>query len=227
VIELNFEKILLAIGFVLAVSGLILAIGGATPTLSHTTRWAGGTATSIGTEGGNITGVNVAVSELTDRWAEFNGNVTGTIVLGDGSANVFSWTWASTGGGEVCVSTNASYDFSVASNATANYVDTAWSFPSAIDNATNTYTGNTCNLTFATASVTNTSYADITGSSTFNSCAVKATTLSTKPYFAFCTAIQATGVGKNYANNNANYELMVPTSYGAGFETYYFYAELG
>jgi hypothetical protein len=53
-------------------------------------------------------------------------------------------------------------------------------------------------------------------------CVVK-NTASAKTNFAFCTNIST---GNNFKATPVNYEVMVPTVFGSGTETYYFYAQL-
>ena len=207
--------------FLLFAAGAASAIAGVNVTGSHNTRWSGASAASLSTQGGNITEANISSNILTSRWASFWGNVAGNIVLGNGNANVYTWSWAPSNGGDVCLSTGSNFDFSSIQAGSASEIDSAWSFGAVPDNATNTFTTTLCDLTFAQGTVANATNTSLKGSSTFNVCAIRETAGSAKNNHAFCTVISTTG--KNYANQNANYEIMVPT--GAS-ETYYFYAEL-
>lgn len=210
-------------------SGLVFAISGATPTLISQTRWSGNAAASLTTQGGNISIVNVSGTELTTKWAEYSGNVSGTIVLSnDGTHNVYSWTWnPTTAAGAICVSPGATYNFNSATTSTAGALDTAWAFtPTDADSATNTYTS-TCTLNFAQSTVTSTSAAVLQGTSTFKSCAINDGLGTAKADYGFCTNLQPTSSGKNYLGSSVNYEVMVPTpQFASSAQTYYFYMEL-
>ena len=65
----------------------LFAISGATTSGISQLRWTTAvTAGTAPTQGGNITGVNIASTQLTSKWASFNGNVSGTIRLSDTEA---------------------------------------------------------------------------------------------------------------------------------------------
>jgi len=229
---MEFNKTLFVfLGLLLLGSGLVMAISNASVSdVTRLTRWGGdATAGSIATEGGNITSANVAANTLTDRWAGFFGNVTGNIYLTDASGGttgyLFMWT-ANSPTGYVCVSENNNFPFGSAENTTAVDINGAWSFGAATDNATNTFTTSTCDITFYNPykSITGTANAKNATNSAFETCAIDHTTASAETDFAFCTAINQSG--KNYLNDSADYELIVPTTVGNATETYYFYAEL-
>jgi len=236
---MGFSKkaIFVLLGVLLLGSGLVMAIRGATVSgATDLTRWTAGTAGSDTTEGGNITSLNLGANALTDRWAGYFGNVTGYIYLTDASGAttnyLFRWnTTNETIAGEVCASTNGTYNFATATGLTdASKIDAAWTFSGGADLATATYTGTCSDFTFDEQSVTisNAKKADgDSGSSTFYSCAINNTAVAYKGDLAFCTSIQNITTGKNYLNQPANFELIVPANDTNGAtETYYFYAEL-
>ncbi|MEM4166114.1 MAG: hypothetical protein QW255_02010 [Candidatus Bilamarchaeaceae archaeon] len=229
---MGYKKFLFVfLGLLLLGSGLVMAISNATATRdADLARWGGETsAGSITTEGGNISQVNVSAGTLTDRWAGFFGPVDGYIYLTDaGNATtsyLFRWT-ASAPSGWICVSTNNNFPFASAEGTTAAAINSAWNFGSATDNATNTFTLSTCDITFynPSNSISDTATADHAGSSTFETCAIVRTGGTGETDFAFCSAINQAGT--NYAGVAADYELIVPTTLGSETETYYFYAEL-
>ena len=214
----------------IVLASLVFAISGATlSSLTQRGRWAGDSASSATTQGGNITGVNVTVSQLTTRWASFYGNLTGTIKLTDsvGTQNVYSWTWTNTNGGKVCASTNSAVTWASSNTTNGSDIDSAYAFGSASDNATNTLTS-LCNFTLNTpvVNLTNTSSVTHQGLSGFKTCAMKqAASVPTKSQTTFCTVINTSGT--NYNGESAQYEIMVPTNATANSnETYYFYAEI-
>ena len=187
-------------------------------------RWAGTASTqSVATEGGNITQVNVSATALTDKWALFYGNVTGTVVLRDSASTAYTWTYSSGGSGEVCVSTATTFPSGTLANASASNIDTLWGLGIS-DNAINTL-NNTCpsDIIVNGQTVTTPVAIKIQGDSNFYTCGLQTGT-GAKNNYAFCTNISDSGI--NYANSPNNYELMVPTTPGAGTETYYFYIEL-
>jgi hypothetical protein len=192
------------------------------------TRWTGGATDNVAvTEGGNISSMNLSANTLTDRWAAFFGNLTGSIYLTDaGGATtnyVYTWTASASSGGYACASNSSAYDFTTASTATATGINTYFNLGAASDNATATFTTNGCTLNFAgqgaIAGVLDVATGNNAGDS-FKTCAINSSTSS----YAFCTAANSTG--KNYLGNDANYEIMVPTAPGTALMTYYFYAEL-
>jgi hypothetical protein len=219
---MNFKNILALFGVMLFGAGLVMAISGATPTLVSDSRWAGTAATSDETEGGNVSAVNVDGTVLTDKWAAYWGNVSGTVLLGDNTNQLYTWTWTTGTGGEVCLSTASALSFAAATTATGANVDTAWSFTGTdADSGDNTF-GGSCNLAFAQATVTGTEQIDHEDS-TYNTCVVYDGAGTSETDYAFCSVI---GTATAYNGAAANYEVMVPTSAGAGSETYYFYVEL-
>lgn len=205
--------------------GILYAISGATPNISGTqSRWAGATAGSITTEGGNISAVNIASLSLTDRWTAFFGNVTGTIVLGNNTNTIFNWTFAAAAGGKICIATNASLGFTTPIAADPATVNTAFGLGTTADNATLTFSGTCASLSLSTGSVAAPAKITHKGFSTYLTCAITSDGATNKNTTSFCTSINGSGI--NYLNNAANYEIMAPTTPGTGTEAYYFYAEL-
>ena len=183
---------------------------------------------NITTEGGNVTNVSLYTNESTDRWAGFYGNVTGNIILSKSNLGSFmyTWLWNPSLGGVVCTSTNST-PFSLIAGAAASEIDTAWGFPANVtDSAENTFLNDTCALEFGVSTVSNASYADTGSSGGFITCAFKQQNYPAKGDMLFCTNI--TQNGPLAVGGTGDYEMMVPTAYGAGvFETYYFYVNLG
>ncbi|MEM3364212.1 MAG: hypothetical protein QXS93_01745 [Candidatus Micrarchaeia archaeon] len=213
---------------VLMVFGLAFATpyNATNSTQSYYARWQGSAiAQGISIEGGNISDLNLSATSLTDRWAAFFGNLTGTIYLtsaaGSTTNYVYRWSVTTINSGYVCASNSGAFNFLGAAAATAAGVNSFYNLGNAADNATNTLTG-TCTLNFAGQGAINSAPAVDTGNNaadTFRTCAITDTT-----NYAFCVAANATG--NNYLGNPAHYELMVPTTPDTGLTTYYFYAEL-
>jgi hypothetical protein len=140
-------------------AGTLFALSGATPTVQSRIRWSGDSASSIVTEGGNITAANISGSTLTDRWAAFYGNITGTVALKSAAATIFSWTWAVASGGEVCASELSSTGYTTGlTAASAANINTAYSMGTTVDNATNTMNVTNCTMNFAQATVASAPY---------------------------------------------------------------------
>ena len=183
---------------------------------------------NLSSEGGNITGSNIYTEQLTDRWAAFYGNITGSIILTDkeGANNVYQWGWTPTDGGVVCTSTNSSVTDLKLYPADGDDIDAAWGFaPSEADSGRNTFNQTGCGLTIGTTPITNAGYADTGPAGGFVTCSLKAEIPATKPDMFFCTNITQNGVFWN--NETGDFELMVPTAFGNNvYETYYFYVNL-
>ena len=219
------EKLVMTLAFLGVFAGILSAITGASVTAGTATRWTGQTAQSYTTEGGNITPVNISTVTLTDRWTGFFGNVSGTLVLGDNTNNLFNWTYSASSGGEICVSTGSAYSFASPVAGVAATIDTAFGLGSTADNAASTFSGTCSDLTFAQSTVSAPIKITHKGLSNFLTCAITDGGGTTETDTAFCGVISSTGT--NYQNYTYNYELMAPTSPGAATtEVYYFYAEL-
>ncbi len=236
VISMN-GKIMALFGVFLLGTGLAFALSGTTVSdEAYLDRWVGNATGDVTTEGGNITEVNLGSQSLTDKWAAFYGNISGSIVLTDndsaGTYYVYMWDYnRSDAAGEVCVSTSDSVEFNSSTDGILNSelptLDTLFGFASSDSDSINrTMTDESCNLTFVeTTAVVNASSVSTEGS--FTTCGVSETgnAPTSKGEVAFCTEID--DAGTNYKNEPAHYELMVPTNSSVDeTETYYFYAEL-
>ncbi len=207
-----------------------IGLYGANITNASTHARYNGTATAgnATTEGGNITGLNISSTALTDKWAAFYGNVSGSILLtgAAGVNNVYSWAWSPADGGTVCVSTNSSLSQLSASGAQGSDIDSAWGFPASVDSGINTFNLTNCTMGIGSSSITNASYADTGPAGGFITCSLKSAPAPAKPQLLFCSDIISGGTSWNGVPSD--FELMVPTNSTAGAtETYYFYANLG
>ena len=219
------NRIMFGLVLVGLLSGVAFAISNATTTTIYTNRWDGIMAqTALATTGGNITGINIATTQLTKKWASFNGNVTGNIVLGTNTANVYSWTYVTSAGGKVCVSTNGTQSFATPITAVVANINTAFNTTGAPDDAAGTFNTTCPTLNIATGPLAGFIAAKTQGSSTFTTCAATITGATAIGNHFFCTSINGTP-GKNYLNNNANFEIIAPAGAFTG-TTYYFFAEL-
>ncbi len=209
-------------------SGTIDLYGANVTNVTHHGRYNGTSAGNISTEGGNVSGINISSTQLTERWAAFYGDVVGNIFLNDLSGtNVYSWSWAPGAGGVVCLSTNSSFaNPTTVIGALGADIDTAWNLTSsATDSGNRTFNSTNCSIGIGTATVHNASYVDTGSAGGFATCALKSEVAPTKPQMLFCTSIISGGTLWNGAAGD--YEVMVPTPEASGTnETYYFYANL-
>jgi hypothetical protein len=210
-------------------SGFVLAMSNVTSVVDGTQyRWGGeAMADNVTTEGGNITNAELNMTVLTEKWAAFWGNATGTIVLGNETKYVYKWDWnASTPAGEVCVSTAPAFPLASATSTLAATIDTAWAFTATdADSAANTFTSSAgvLDITNIAAPITGSAMAVHKSGSSFRTVAIDDGGTG-KDNLAFCTNITS---GVNYNAVGAMYEIMVPTNSTSGAtETYFFYAEL-
>ncbi len=220
-------KWIYAIFGIVLLSGMAFAISGAAVgTEVERGKWSGNTSGNVTTEGGNVSGVNVSAGVSTEKWASFYGDVVGSIVLADSSAaQVYSWTWATTDGGEVCVARDSAFDFSSLQLTTGGDVDTAYAYTTTdADSGTSTLT-ESCSATLDDVGSAVTSNG-VTLDSGFQTCAFDdGTSTPTTNELAFCVDINGTGV--NYNGEAADYEIMVPTGNGpSDTALYYFFVEL-
>ncbi len=194
--------------------------------MTHIGRFVGTAAGNLSTEGGNVSGVNISSTQLTERWAAFFGNVVGNIFLNDLSGtNVYSWSWNPASGGAVCISTNSSINAFTAYPALGSEIDSAWGFnPLSTDSGTRTFNATNCSLSIGPTTINNASVADTGAVGGFQTCAIKSAVPSpVKDEVLFCSQILAAGTF--YNGGTGNYEIMAPTNV-SGTETYYFYANL-
>ncbi len=107
------KKLGLAVLFAGLLAAAFAAPTGASVTAGTQERWAGTSAGTVTTEGGNITQVNVTGYTVTTKWAGFWGEVSGGIRLADASGNVFyEWTVTDPTGGVVYVCNGTVSDWS-------------------------------------------------------------------------------------------------------------------
>jgi len=221
-------KMLFGLIVVCLLASQVFAISGASTSGIIQNRWNGEvTAQTADTQGGNITSLSISSAQLTSKWASFNGNVSGTIRLSDTQSGnaVYVWSYSPTNGGQVCVSTGSTFPSGTPTNSSSfTNFDTVFATTGGPDNASGTFNTTCPALVLSVGALTGFVAAASQGSSTFTTCAMNASGTAHANH-AFCTNIAATGVGRNYNNSNANFELIVPSTGTAG-GTYYFYMEL-
>ena len=168
----------------------------------------------------------------TGRWAGYLGNLTSTgtfIFLANaaGTSIFYNWSWDTAQEGEVCAGQSTSYTWSGLAAGTAPNLDTAWGFADASDDAEATFT-DTQTVIIGGITITG-GISAATGAAagdTFETNAlVDVAGSTTEARFIFCTPTQMSGSANAYDGTTADYEIIVPTTYG-GTETYYFYTEM-
>ena len=180
---------------------------------------------AVSTEGGKITEVNLTADSYTERWAGFYGNVTGTISLGDGSADLYQWTWTPADEGEVIAST-ASSGITWASlvNGAAADVDTRWGFSTGSDQAADAF-GDTLTFTIGDQTMTNAPSTATLGAGTWETAIVNDGATAAKTDFLFVVNIDNDASAFN--SEIHDFEMIVPTNDEIdATENYYFYVEL-
>ena len=86
------------LGLFILISLMIVSLaqaapGGANITEGGSSSASGTSSTSLNIEDGNVTYVDIYSQQITGKWAGFFGNVSGALILGDSSNNLFySWT---------------------------------------------------------------------------------------------------------------------------------------
>ena len=132
--------LLLLIGF--GVSGVKAEPSGATVDQVSSSRGAAASPGQLEVQAGNVTELNISGTSITQSWAGFYGNVTGTIVLEDASGNTFyDWSAASPQG-EVYASRVNSITWSNVRCANSTEIsdeNTNLNMGTAADNITNTF----------------------------------------------------------------------------------------
>ncbi|MFH0875173.1 MAG: hypothetical protein V1859_04485 [archaeon] len=212
------------------IMGTVFAVAdptGASVTEGTSSTRAGQTAQQVTAEAGNVTGLNINQTKVTDIWQGYYGNISGEITL-DNAANqtFYDWNYATTTGEVYAVNTSIS----------------SWSGPTCANQALiNTWeTGLGITSTWADSineTFKGTSHPSFSvGSTAFTTCR------STQAYgsgatteywnvlvnvgnnLVFASVVNSTSTGFN--GNGADFELLVPTDQATNTEVYYFYAEL-
>ena len=225
------NKSLMLAAFAVLLFGVAFAdVQGASVNVGTTGKYPGTTAESVVTEGGNVTNVDLNSNISTEKWAAFYGNVSGALLLQQGTTGspVYTWTWDPATGGAVCVSTASAYTWAsvaaLAAGAGQTAVDTLW-FGGATtdtDSATNTLV-DTESFTLGGVAVANTD-ASLDNQS-WKTGVVSDGATAAKDDIGFCVNIN--NGGTLAVGGTGDYQMMAATDPAlAAFETYYFYAQL-
>ena len=219
--------------WILAVLGLIttvFSIALAVPTPANLTVGTQETyayspaVTTVTTQGGNITQINVTSVQVTDKWAGFYGHVSGSIVLADASGDyLYQWTIANINGGFVYAANT-----SVSNWTCANIVPVAGPsdtyLPSFLITGSDAY-----NYTFTTSESVSIPLGcpaqlvnyTTTNPGTFKTYALKAITDNALIWAGLINANQS-----SFNGGTADYQILAGVDSTTGTTTYYFYLEL-
>lgn len=209
--------------FLLSFAMVLAAPSGATTTVGASETATGTSVTTVNADGGNVTYVDVDSTVITSRWAGFYGNVTGSLLLGDASANTFyQWTVADVTGAVVYAANGSVTDWTGGNiGPLANANAPTWVAGSSTDNFTNTFN------TTGTFTSSSPSIGSVPVATTLNGSGV-AGDLDT--YALWSTAdsvnIWAGAVvddANGFNNETVDYQILLPAQTGT---TYSFYLEL-
>jgi len=202
---------------------------------------------NVTAQGGNITEVNITDNTQTQVWQGFWGTVNGSIVLQDAAAATFYRWNVFNISGEVYASRLSSVNFANIkpdNNCSDDNSLTGFGFS---DSVNNTYTNNTnrfiqvgtvainastaCAVyTFVNSSAQSSFFQDIILTDTLNTNITNGSTSVGGNTTVYATPIEGNISGYNGLNRTGlvgTYQLLVPVNRTAGFNTYFFYAEIG
>ena len=202
-----------------------LSVGG-----SSRANFSNASTQSTAVQAGNVTELNITGAAITDHWAGFYGEITGSITLENSDGNVFyNWTGLNTVEGEVFASNDSSVGWAgikCASQAEIGSLETALGIaPSDADRVNQTYTSSHPDFN---VSVTQLSGCNATNA--YINTGQDATTFyqvllsDTEGDIVFTTLINDTTTG--FDGNTHDFELLVGESETAGTTQLYFYIEL-
>jgi len=183
--------------------------------------------TTLTAIGGNVTAVNISGTSVTDRWAGFFGNISGTVRLADSTGNKFyQWTVNVITGSVVYATNGTVSNWSTLQAATYNAMP-SYLIQSAADNYSNTFT---LNETFTTPlrTVTNVNYTytlNASGqNSAFKTYAMTAdVNASADDNSTLVFAGKAVQQSNSFNNGAVDFQIIAPARTAT---TYYFYLEL-
>ncbi|MBU1199333.1 MAG: hypothetical protein KKF46_03410 [Nanoarchaeota archaeon] len=195
---------------------------------ANTSNWSSGQSTTV--QAGNVTEINISGQAITDHWAGFYGEISGSITLANSDGNVFyNWTGLNTIAGEVFAANESTIGWggiACADSGTISSLNT-WLGAAATDADTvnATYTRND----HADFSVGGTALSSCNSTNAYTSSGAETTTFyqvllkdgDGTPVFAAIINETTTG----FDGNTHDFELLVGEPEGAG-TTMYFYIEL-
>lgn len=224
------SKNIIIVTFILTIGLMLATFVFADPTGGSTTagsqeRGVNSSVSTITTEGGNVTEVNVSGTQLTTKWAGFYGEVSGNLRITDASAAVFfEWTVSNVSGAVVYATNGTVTDWSDSNINAMNYSNapTHLGNVSATDNFTNTFnfTGAFSSASLAEAS---TAYAQTfvggDDSSTFLTYAL----VSTADDVAIWAAVAEEDSTSFQAGNTVDYQLLAGTLDGSNTDLSFYF----
>ena len=217
--------------------GTALADPAGTGTLNPTSssRATAPSAGQLDVQAGNVTNIDIDAWSITSKWAGFYGDITGTIVLEDGSSNTFyNWSDASPTG-EVFATRNPSTptwaSIACGDSSTITAEVSALSVDSGADNITNTFCETCGNHSAFSVGTTDFSADQCTyRTNAFNNAGAQTTDwdqvlLTDTNYALYTTIIDQDTLG--FDNINHDFQLLVAENVSdSTLTSYYFYVEI-
>ncbi len=161
------------------------------------------TDSNVSVVAGNITNLDLKTNMSTYRWAGLYGNVSGNIILGDGSNNqLFQWTAK---GRAVYASTAASVTWASVVAEDGSHVATFYNGTSDSDNYANTFTGSEALDSGIVTGVTAPTATTLGGTSGWKTYA-----LYDGSHVVFAGNVNATGATAYDGSSTINYQMIVP-----------------
>jgi len=214
---------------------------GATVLVGRTQTRTSPTPQNVTADAGNVTEVNITANSQTQAWQGFFGDVNGSLVLEDASGDTFySWNLTNVSG-EIYTSRDSAISFNLINPQNNCSRDNELTEFGRSDSVNNTYRNNSNTPALAVGTITiNTSTACAT--TTYISSAPQANFFHSVILTDDCfpspcnstiggnTSVYATPIEPERTGFDGityDYQVLVPVNRTAGFNTYFFYAELG
>ncbi|RKY41343.1 MAG: hypothetical protein DRP85_06625 [Candidatus Makaraimicrobium thalassicum] len=221
--------LLVALVLVISYAQVQAAPTGATTTAGTQERWTGTSVSSVTTEGGNVTEVNVSGYSVTDKWAGFYGQISGGLRLADSSGTVFyEWSVSNVSGSVVYACNGTVSDWSNSNILPLNVSHTNL-LPSFLLTGTDSFNYTFTNqetFTSASLSVANTNYTTTwqggSKGSDFKTYALR----SVADTALIWAAKAKENVNSFKAGVTVDYQLLAGVMSLSGNTQYYFYLEL-
>lgn len=215
--------VLLVVPFALAAPSAADITAGTAESYTYTP-----TTTTTSVNGGEVQEVNVSGSVVTSKWVGFYGQVSGSILLGDSSGNVFyQWT-VSDPTGAVVYAANGSVSTWDTTNIQPLYASDAGWLPSFMLSGADSFNTTFVNQeTFTSNSLTinsvnyTTTWQGGSQGTDFKTYALKAVNDN-----AIIWAGKAVADKTAFNGNTADYQILAGVNSLSGTTTYYFYLEL-
>ena len=197
---------------------------GASVTVGSSETYSPTVTNTVNAIGGNVTEVNVSSVQVTDKWAGFYGQVSGSVVLADSSGNYFyQWTISDPTGGVVYVANNTVSSWTLSAlRTTSGYLPSH--LLQGTDSFNNTFTQhedfNSPSISVTDANYTTTWQGGTQGTE-FKTYALYADSGATLIWAGTVNADKT-----SFNSGSADYQVLAGMDAQATLDTFYFYLEL-